>query len=145
MTARWFSSRRNNDEVDTAQPAPVEEIAQDDWMGDFEGQLALDAYETNDELVIKAPVAGVEKGGLDIQITDSQVTIRGNREDSHQLDADGFYMQECYWGSFSRTVELPFPVDSKKAKAALKNGLLTVRIPKSETAKSHKLEIDSDE
>jgi len=124
---------------------PLEEAPQDDWMSDFEGQLALDAYETNDELVIKAPVAGVDKNSIDIQITDNQVTIRGNREDSHQLDADGFYLQECYWGSFSRTVELPFVVESKKAKAALKNGLLTVRIPKSETAKAHRLEIESDE
>lgn len=116
----------------------------EDWLADFEGQLAIDSYETDDELIIKAPVAGVGKDDLDIQVTDTQVTIRGNREDSHQLDADNFFLQECYWGTFSRTFELPFAVESKQAKASIKNGLLTIRLPKSETARGRKLKVESE-
>ncbi len=140
MTPKWFSRSKSG-----AQPTPElaeqEDIQQDDWLADFEGQLSVDAYETDESLVIKAPVAGVDKKDLDIQITDTSVTIRGQRADNHQLDAEGFYLQECYWGSFSRSFELPFPVASKKAQATLKNGLLTIKLPKSETARATRLEI----
>ena len=129
-----------------AEPAPSKK--EDDWLStpeeesDFDGQLAVDAYETDSELVIKAPVAGVRADDLDIQITDNYVTIRGQREDSHQLDAENFYLQECYWGSFARTFELPFTIDSKKASAALKDGLLTIRLPKDEKVQAKKLKVE---
>lgn len=129
-------------------PAQPPEDSKDDWLntpdeeGEFDGQLAVDAYETSTELVIKAPVAGVKADDLDIQITDNYVTIRGQREDSHQLDADNFYLQECYWGSFARTFELPFSIDSKKASAALKDGLLTIRLPKEEGVQAKKLKVE---
>jgi len=140
-----FRFARNNP---NPQPSQPEEAPKEDWLntpdeeGEFEGQLAVDAYETSTELVIKAPVAGVKADDLDIQITDSYVTIRGQREDSHQLDADNFYLQECYWGSFARTFELPFTIDSKKASAALKDGLLTIRLPKDEKVQAKKLKIE---
>ena len=129
-----------------AEPTPSKK--DDDWLAtpeeenDFDGQLAVDAYETDTELVIKAPVAGVRADDLDIQITDNYVTIRGQREDSHQLDAENFYLQECYWGSFARTFELPFTIDSKKASAALKDGLLTIRLPKDEKVQAKKLKVE---
>ncbi|MDO8471911.1 MAG: Hsp20/alpha crystallin family protein [bacterium] len=145
MTPKWFSRSKNNQVPAATAPAEPNDIQQDDWLADFEGQLAVDAYETDDSLIIKAPVAGVDKKNLDIQITDTSVTIRGTREDNHQLDAEGFYLQECYWGSFSRSFELPFPVESKKAQASLKNGLLTIVLPKSENARTTKLEIAGDE
>lgn len=150
MTPRFLFSRRKNKEEEatpldtTPQQSVTAEEEQGDWLADFEGQLAIDSYETDDDLVIKAPVAGVDKDKLDIQVTDTQVIIRGSREDSHQLDADNFYLQECYWGTFSRTFELPFPVESKQAKATIKNGLLTIRLPKSETARGRKLKIESE-
>lgn len=137
-------SRNNSNE----QPAEETDAKDKSWLttpddeSDFDGQLAVDAYETDSELVIKAPVAGVRADDLDIQITDTYVTIRGQREDSHQLDADNFYLQECYWGSFARTFELPFTIDSKKATAALKDGLLTIRLPKDEKGQAKKLKVE---
>lgn len=136
-----FSKRPSNDSDDKPEQA-VAEPEQEDWLSDFEGQLAVDAYETGKELIIKAPVAGVAADHLDIQVTDNQVTIKGQREDSHQLDAENYYLQECYWGSFSRSFELPFPVDSKKAKASVKDGLLSIRLPKDEKAQAKKLTVD---
>lgn len=135
-----------------APAAPENEpTPKDEWLSsventpeeeDFEGQLAVDAYETPAELIIKAPVAGVKAQDLDIQITNNFVTIRGQREDSHQLDADSFYLQECYWGSFARTFELPFTIDSKKASASLKDGLLTIRLPKDERTQAKKITVE---
>lgn len=111
-------------------------------MNDYEGQLAVDAYETANELIIKAPVAGVAADQLDIQVTDNLVTIRGQREDAHQLDAENYYLQECYWGSFSRSFELPFTVQSKKAKASIRDGLLTIRLPKDNSNQANKLTVE---
>lgn len=122
------------------EPAPTPE-----WEGDYEGELAVDVYETPDELIVKAPIAGVAPHQLDIQINEHQLTIHGEREDVHQLDADNLYFQECYWGAFSRTVPLPIAVRAKEAKASIKHGLLTIRLPKEESAKRHRVQVEVEE
>lgn len=142
LMKRFLFSRRSSATNEDEPKQAVVEPEQEDWLSDYEGQLAVDAYETGKELVIKAPVAGVAADRLDIQVTDTQVTIKGQREDAHQLDAENYYLQECYWGSFSRSFELPFPVDSKKAKASVKDGLLSIRLPKDENAQAKKLTVD---
>ena len=105
-----------------------------EWMEEMEGQLAIDAYQTPTDVVIKAPIAGVRQEDLDVSITDEQVSIRGERRDPNGTVIDEYMLQECYWGSFSRTFVLPVAVDSDKATAKLVNGILTITIPK--TAKS---------
>lgn len=129
----------------TESVVPAEAPPANDWESDYEGQLAVDVYETADDLVIKAPIAGVSPQQLDIQITDSQLTIRGEREDTHQLDADNIFFQECYWGTFSRTFPLPIPVRAKEAKASIRHGLLTIRLPKEENAKRHRVAVEVEE
>lgn len=125
------------------EPVPVETESEDeDWGADYEGQLAVDVFETPDDLVIKAPIAGVDPSHLDIQINENQLTVSGERQDSHQLDADNVFFQECYWGSFSRTIQLPIAVDTKKAKASIKHGLLTIRLPKDERARAKRIEVE---
>ncbi len=122
--------------------APVEKA---DWENDYEGELAVDVYETPEELIVKAPIAGVAPHQLDIQINEHQLTIHGEREDIHQLDADNVFFQECYWGSFSRTVPLPIAVRAREAKASIKHGLLTIRLPKEESAKRHRVQVEVEE
>lgn len=106
-----------------------------DWMSDYEGQLAIDAYQTDDSVVVKAPIAGVNPKDLEISITDEAVTVRGQRKESEEVNRGNYLCQECYWGAFSRTYSLPIAVDSTKAKAGLKNGILTITIPKLEKSK----------
>lgn len=106
-----------------------------DWMQDYEGQLAIDAYETDDSVVVKAPIAGVKPEDLEISITDEAVSIKGQRKEEAEAVRDNYLAQECYWGSFSRTYSLPIAVDSEKAKASLKHGILTIKIPKLEKSK----------
>lgn len=106
-----------------------------DWMQDYEGQLAIDAYETDDSVVVKAPIAGVKPEDLEISITDEAVSIKGKRKEESEIVKDNYLAQECYWGSFSRTYSLPIAVDSEKAKASLKHGILTINIPKLEKSK----------
>lgn len=128
-------ARRNNqvdqeileDEfLDEAQPAAEE------WVGEeeFEGQLAVDVYQTKDTIVIKAPIAGVKPEDIDVAISEDVVTIRGDRKEETKIDKDGYYVQECFWGSFSRSVILPTSTVAEKANASLKDGVLTIEIPK---------------
>lgn len=116
----------------------------EDWLEEYEGQLAIDAYQTEDNVVIKAPIAGVSPDDLEISITDEVVTVKGERKDEAEVNKDGYFCQECYWGSFSRSYIMPVAVDANKADAALKNGILTIIIPKQEKTKTRLLKVKSE-
>lgn len=113
----------------------------EDWMEEYDGQLAIDAYQTTDEIVVKAPIAGVRPEDLDVAITDEMITVKGERKGEEILQKDNYFCQECYWGSFSRSYVLPIAVDADKAEASLKNGILTVRIPKLEKTKTRTIKV----
>lgn len=115
-----------------------------DWMEDYEGQLAVDVYQTDDSIVLKAPIAGVRPEDLELTITDEVVTIKGERKVVEEISRENYLAQECYWGGFSRSYVLPVPVTSEKAQAALKNGILTITIPKQEKTKAKKIEIKTE-
>ncbi len=110
-------------------------------ISDEEGQLALDVYQTPEEIIIKSTIAGVNPNDLDISIANDMVTIRGERKNNEEVSADDYYYQECYWGKFSRSVILPIDINSDKSKATLKNGILTIRLPKVERTKAKKIKI----
>lgn len=100
-----------------------------------EGQLVIDVYQTKNELVIQSAIAGVKPENLDISMEDDVITIRGNREKSFEDIAnpptpENYFAQECYWGPFSREIILPVEVDPGRVEAAMKEGILTIRIPK---------------
>lgn len=110
------------------------------WM-ESEGQLTIDVYQLEDEMVIKSAVAGVRSEDLDITITSDMVTIRGSRDREEEIHPQDYYYQELYWGPFSRSVVLPYEIDTENAKAALREGVLTIRLPKLERSKTKKLKI----
>lgn len=116
-----------------------------DWLEEYEGQLAIDAFQTPDAVVVKAPIAGVKPDDLEISITDEVVTIRGERKEEKAVERDSFFTQECYWGSFSRSYVLPVAVDSEQANANLKDGILTITIPKQEKSKTKVIKVDLEE
>lgn len=115
-----------------------------DWLEEYEGQLAIDAYQNDDSVVIKAPIAGVKPENLEISITDEVVNIKGERRESSELQKENYFCQECYWGSFSRSYLLPVAVDAEKANASLKNGILTIAIPKQEKTKTRILKVKAE-
>ncbi|MFA6493380.1 MAG: Hsp20/alpha crystallin family protein [Patescibacteria group bacterium] len=115
-----------------------------DWMEDYEGQLAVDVLQTEDDIVIKAPIAGVKPEDLELSITDEVVTIKGERKEQEEIKRENYLAQECYWGAFARSYVLPMPVTSEKAQASLKNGILTITIPKQEKTKAKKIEIKTE-
>lgn len=123
---------------DTASPAEPTEpagvpIADDDeWDADdsVPGQLAVDVYETKEKLVVKARTAGVNKNDLDVSISDNQLTIRGTLSSGSEDGVENYFLQECYWGEFSRTIALPVPVKEEEIEAVLKDGVLTISFGK---------------
>ena len=105
-----------------------------------EGQLAVDVYQTDSELVIQSAIAGVKPENLDISIEKDLVTIKGEREKPVQEKGDYFY-QECYWGGFSRQIILPVEVDPGRIDATLKEGILMIRMPKIMREGKKKIEV----
>lgn len=108
-----------------------------------EGQLTIDVYQTPEEMVIKSTIAGVKSEDLDITIATDMVTIQGSRKNNENISPEDYYYQELYWGPFSRSVILPQEVDTEGAKASMKDGVLTIRLPKFERGKTKKLRINS--
>ncbi len=108
---------------------------------EYEGQLAIDAYQTNDAVVIKAPIAGVKSSDVEIAITDEVVTVKGKRKQEPSVSEADYFCQECYWGAFSRSYIIPVPVDSEKAQAGLKDGILTILIPKQEKSRTRVIKV----
>lgn len=113
----------------------------EEWLPESEGQLTIDVYQTPSDIVIKSTIAGVSADDLDIAISNDMVTIRGARKKDEEVKAEDYYYQECYWGAFSRSVILPVDIEADKADASLKNGILTIRLPKVEKAKTRKLKV----
>lgn len=113
-------------------------------LGVSEGQLAIDVYETSSEIVLKSTIAGVKPEDLDIGVEENTVNIRGSRRQEDQVKGDNYFYQECYWGTFSRSVILPTEVDSEKVKASLKDGILTIRLPKIVRSKEKKVQVLAD-
>ncbi|CAN5399528.1 Hsp20/alpha crystallin family protein [soil metagenome] len=94
------------------------------------GQLAVDVYETKDKLVVKARTAGVNKNELDVSISDNTLSIRGTLSAGNEEDVENYFVQECYWGEFSRSIALPVPVKEEEIEAMLKDGVLTISFAK---------------
>ncbi|MBI4836970.1 MAG: Hsp20/alpha crystallin family protein [Candidatus Portnoybacteria bacterium] len=113
----------------------------EEWLPESEGQLTIDVYQTPSDIVIKSTIAGVSADDLDIAISNDMVTIRGARKKDEEVKTEDYYYQECYWGAFSRSVILPVDIEADKADASLKNGILTIRLPKVEKAKTRKLKV----
>lgn len=94
-----------------------------------EGQLAIDVVQTNDEVVVVAPMAGCRAENVELHLHNDVLTIRGERRSPLNGESEFFY-RECYWGKFSRTIVLPVEVKVEMARAEFKNGILTVALPK---------------
>ncbi len=130
----------------------VEEETEEDsnWSeedGDSEpqqdGELPVDMYQTDENIVIRALVAGVSPADLEISITRDMVTVRGVREEYQEAHDDGYFHRELFWGSFSRTLLLPEEVAIDEAEAQEKHGLLEIKLPKLDKHRTTQLKVRS--
>ncbi|MFO7594387.1 MAG: Hsp20/alpha crystallin family protein [Pseudomonadota bacterium] len=102
----------------------------------------VDIIERDNEVIVKAEVPGVAKEDLDVSVTDNSVTIKGCTSHEETEEKGDYYRSEIRRGSFSRTVALPSSVNSDKAKATFKDGILELTIPKVEKSKRKSVTID---
>lgn len=125
-----------DDDNDIQEPVEDEPVVaqpqEEEWDEDdaVPGQLAVDVYETKEKLIVKARTAGVNKNDLDVSISDNTLTVRGTLSSGDEVEAENYYLQECYWGEFSRSVALPVPVKEDEVEAVLKDGVLTISFTK---------------
>jgi HSP20 family protein len=129
ITAAFLSE----DEAPAGESNDAPQAANDDENWDDEpvaGQLAVDVYETKEKLVCKGRVAGVNKNELDVSISDNTLTIKGTLSSGAEDNVENYFLQECYWGEFSRSIVLPVPVKEEEIEAVLKDGVLTISFAK---------------
>jgi HSP20 family protein len=96
---------------------------------------AVNVYETEKDVVVEAAVPGLEEKDIHIEATEDSLTLRCQKQAKREEEQDGYYRQEFSYGSFSRTIDIPVAVKSEEAKAELKQGKLTITIPKLEPSK----------
>ena len=143
ITAAFLSEDEVQTVDDTASQQPAVEDAADEWdEGEpVAGQLAVDVYETKEKLLVKGRVAGVNKGDLDVSISDNTLTIKGTLSAGNEEGVENYFLQECYWGEFSRSLVLPVPVKEDEIEAVLKDGVLTISFSKLKQDTVKKIEI----
>ncbi|HEY7553391.1 MAG TPA: Hsp20/alpha crystallin family protein [Candidatus Binatia bacterium] len=105
---------------------------------------ALDVFEEKDELVVKAELPGMEKDNVEVNLTDHTLTIKGEKKKEEEVKEEKYYRSERSYGSFVRTLQLPADVQADKVKASFKNGVLEVRLPKTEEAKAKEIKVKVD-
>ncbi|MDP2641491.1 MAG: Hsp20/alpha crystallin family protein [Candidatus Yanofskybacteria bacterium] len=138
--AKKILVKKRVEKNETEVPAATEEKETDNWF-EPEGELAVDVYQTGNEIVIQSTIAGLKADNLDISIENDIVTILGERQNSLEHEEKDYFIQECYWGAFSRQIILPEEVDAQNAEASIKDGVLIIRLPKFERVKVKKIRI----
>jgi len=126
-----------------------EEDEDDHWLSEEEdyeeGQLSIDVFQTDKDIIVKSTIAGVKPEDIDISINNDMLTIRGQREMKEEVKREDYLYRECYWGSFSRSIILPVEIQTARITAALENGVLTVTLPKSKPAKHIAIKVKGEE
>lgn len=116
-------------------------VRSDDYPAQAEGQLPVDLYQTPNEIIVRAFVAGVRPDELSVSIRRDMVEIGGSRMEREQVAGPDYFTRELFWGSFSRSILLPEEVDVEASSAVAKDGLLTIIMPKLDKARQTKLKV----
>lgn len=107
------------------------------------GQLSVDIFQTQEHIVILAPIAGIKEKDIKISITDDVLVIKGERKVRHNIEDEKYYTRECFWGPFSRSIVLPLEADVSKVTANFEDNVLEIEIPKKELKKTKIIKIQS--
>ena len=136
---RLTGTVRMDEEVQTKKGG--EAVSWIEKEADKDAELTVDVYQTPEMIVVKAMIAGVRPEDLDVSITRDQVTVRGTREEERVANEGDYFARELFWGSFSRTIQLPEEIDVDEAEAVEKHGLLILKLPKLDKKRQSKLKV----
>lgn len=107
------------------------------------GTPAVDMYQTDDAVVVKASLPGVKPEDIDISITGDTLTIRGESKSQEEVKEENYIRREMRYGSFTRTLPIPVSVQTDKAEAVFENGVLTLTLPKAEEVKPKSIKVQA--
>jgi HSP20 family protein len=105
---------------------------------------ALDVYEEKDQVVVKAELPGLSKDDIEVNLSGSTLTIKGEKKKEEEIEEKDYYRCERSYGSFARSLELPSEVKADQISASFKNGVLEIRMPKTEEAKKKETKVKID-
>jgi HSP20 family protein len=117
------------------------------WLRGGERELEapkVDLYEEKDDIVVKAELPGIDKENVEVNLSDHMLTIKGEKKKEEEIKEENYYRSERSYGSFLRTLELPKGIQEDKVKASFKNGVLEIRLPKTEEAKTREIKVKVD-
>jgi HSP20 family protein len=128
------------DEIDRLFESPLSELTRtskllSDWTP------ALDVFEDKDNFIVKAELPGIKKEEIEVSLHDGSLSISGERKTETKHEDSEVYRAERFFGRFQRTVSLPAAVAADKVKAAYKDGVLTITLPKTEEAKPKQIDV----
>ncbi|MDD5213281.1 MAG: Hsp20/alpha crystallin family protein [Candidatus Gracilibacteria bacterium] len=129
---KLFGLGNEENDLDLHDGIDVEITNSEEKKEDDVGQVALDIIETEDDIIIIAPIAGVKLDDIDLTLNKTILTIKGKREkpEAYFLDKANLRNSECFWGDFIRNVILPENLAMNKIKAYMEENVLVVTIPK---------------
>ncbi|HIC89424.1 MAG TPA: Hsp20/alpha crystallin family protein [Anaerolineae bacterium] len=104
-------------------------------------KLALDMYETDDDVIVKATIPGIDPEDLEITVTDDVLTIKGETKAEKEVKEEQYHLRERRYGAFQRSVRLPVPIVANEARSEYENGVLTITLPKAEEVKPVKISV----
>jgi HSP20 family protein len=112
------------------------------WLAPWGAEgLAVDMYETDENVVVKTSVPGIKAEDIDITITGDTLTIKGETKAEEKVEKANYIRQERRYGAFSRSVTLPTSIVAEEAKAEFENGVLTLTLPKAEEVKPKTIQV----
>lgn len=123
------------------QMIPASPTNKEEYPSGQEGQLLVDIYQTENEIIIKSAAAGIKSEDVDVSITENIITIKGIRRKNEPIPQDKYDLQEIYWGPFSRSIILGGEIDPEKVHASIKEGILTIKLPKLEKSKTKTIKV----
>jgi len=138
-------SKKDINNKSVAKEKASKKVKRQSSLESEEGQLVIDVYQTNSEIVIQSPVAGAKTKELKIYIENNNIVlIKGKRKEPKEKNRvkREYLLKECYWGIFSRKIILPEEVDSSRTKTSIKEGILIIKMPKIRTGKKKKIIIE---
>jgi HSP20 family protein len=98
-------------------------------------------FEEKEDIVVKVELPGMNKENIEVNLTDHNLTIKGEKKKEEEVNEENYYHAERSYGSFLRTLELPREVHADQVKASFKNGVLEIRMPKTEEAKARETKV----
>lgn len=140
----WFAGSQADGQTITFRDAETTEAADSAMdMADV-SELPLDLVRSGNKLIVRAPIAGGGLHDINVTVTSTQLTIHKSSWHNPPEEREHFYVQECHWGSLSRTVDLPKPIDPDRTRATLSDGVLTVVMPLASASHSKIIPIKGD-